>query len=132
MHQIDDKRLEECRKFLTHPTPIRTREELLEIVRDLLWAVEELQLRRLQERTPVETGEDNRLHYLFGSDEAVVKFVDEHKIPIDGWAVATAENLLNVIPQMVRARKLDGADEKLWKEWEEVCRTYESPVGGSA
>jgi hypothetical protein len=129
MHQIEDKRLEECRKFLVAPGPVKSREELLEIVRDLTWAVEELQLRRLQERTRLTPEKDERPYLLFGSDEAVLKFVetqvDTTQSGVD-WKQANEETLRNVLPRSVRARKLDGADEKLWQDWEELCRTYES------
>lgn len=132
MHQIEDKRLEECRRFLVHPGPPKSREELLDLVRDLIWAVEELQFRRLQERTPVKIEEDNRPYLLFGSDEAILQFVEEHELPDDQWAQCTDTHLLNVLPRSVRARKLDGADETLWNKWEELCRTYDAKPEGNA
>lgn len=132
MHVIEDKRLEECRKFLVLPGPPKSREELLEIVRDLTWAVEELQLRRLAERTPIEQKEDNRPYLLFGSDDSMIQFVGEHELKDDQWHEATEKLLVNILPRSVRARKLDGADEALWKQWEELCRTYDAKPEGNA
>lgn len=132
MHQIEDKRLEEVRKFLVLPGPPKSREELLEIVRDLTWAIEELQFRRLQERTPVQLEKDDRPFLLFGSDEAVLTFVDDNKIPGERWRNGTDADLLHTLPRSVRARKLEGADEELWKKWEELCRTYDAKPEGNA
>lgn len=132
MHQIEDKRLEECRKFLIYPGAQKSREELLGIVRDLTWAVEELQFRRLQERTPVKLEQDDGPFFLFGSDEAVLKFVEENHLPDDRWQAATESLMVNVLPRTVRARKLDGCDENLWKRWEDLCRTYDAKPEGSA
>lgn len=56
IHKIDDRVLEDCRQFLTRPSPVRDREQLLQIVQELIWAVEELQFRRLQERANAQTG----------------------------------------------------------------------------
>lgn len=132
MHIIDDKRLEDVRKFLVHPGPPKTREELLEMVRDLTWAVEELQFRRLAERTPVKIEEDNRPYMLFGSDEAILKFVEEHKLTPENWTEASENLIRNALPRVYRTRKLDGADEALWKQWEEVCHTYDAKPEGNA
>src|SRR5215471_8709571 len=121
MHQIEDKRLEDCRKFLSLPGQKKTPNELFSIVRDLLWAVEELQFRRLEERKPATPVKDTRPYLLFGSDEAILQFVEEHKIPDDKWKQVTVEeHYRGLHPPGIRARKLDGADEKLWKEWEEI------------
>lgn len=130
MHTIDDQRLEGCRRFLTRATPVRSHDELLEIVRDLTWAVEELQFRRLQERTAVKIEPDDRPFLLFGSDEAILKFVEDSKV--EEWQAASDGILLNVLPRAWRARKLDGADEDLWKKWEELCRTYDAKPEESA
>lgn len=133
MHQIDDKTLEDCRKFLSLPGQKKTPNELFEIVRNLLWAVEELQFRRLAEKTPVVSTEDARPYLLFGSDEAVLQFVEEHKIPDEKWKqVSKEEDFRGLHPPEIRSRKLDGADEKLWKEWEGICHTYDAKPEGSA
>ena len=132
MHQIEDQRLEECRKFLVHPGPPKSREELLEIVRDLTWAIEELQFRRLAEKTPIKLEEDNRPYLLFGSDEAILKFVEENHLEDPSWRQAVKEDLDHVLPRSVRARKLDGSDEGLWKQWEDLCRTYDAKPEGNA
>lgn len=125
MHQIEDKRLEECRKFLVAPGPAKSREELLEIVRDLTWAIEELQLRRLEERTVIKL--DPKLPFLlFGNDDAILNFVEAQRIPGELWKQATSQDLVHIMPRSVKAVKLAGADEKLWQDWEELCRTYES------
>lgn len=135
MHQIDDERLEDCRKFLVRPGPPKSHDELLGIVRDLTWAVEELQFRRLQERISAKQPSQTDLprpFLLFGSDEAILKYVDEKKIPSDLWKQATADVLLNVLPRSVCAIKLEGTDEELWKQWEELCRTYDAKPEGNA
>lgn len=131
MHTIEDQRLEECRKFLVHPGPPKSREELLEIVRDLTWAVEELQFRRLAEKVLI-TPDPPKPFLLFGSDEAVLKYVDSIKIPSDRWKQATEEELRNILPRTVNAIKLEGTDEGLWKQWEELCRTYDAKPEGNA
>ena len=135
MHQIEDGRLEECRKFLVLPGPPKTREELLEIVRDLTWAVEELQFRRLNEKLAskqMSPAEPPRPLLIFGNDEAILKYVDEKKVPGDLWKQATADVLVNILPRTVHAIKLEGTDEELWKQWEELCRTYDAKPEGLA
>lgn len=135
MHQIEDQRLEECRKFLVHPGPPKSREELLEIVRDLTWAVEELQFRRLNEKLASKQtfqADPPRPLLIFGSDEAILQYVDEKKIPGDLWKQATTDVLLNILPRTVHAIKLEGTDERLWKQWEELCHTYDAKPEGSA
>lgn len=135
MHQIEDQRLEECRKFLSLPDRPREPEELMEIVRDLLWAVEELQFRRLNDKlTTTRTYQTDppRPFLVFGSDEAILKYVEEKQIPDDLWRQASAEDLGKLIPDTVHAIKLEGADEKLWRDWENLCRTYAAKTEGSA
>lgn len=134
MHQITNETLEECRQFLTRPTQIRTHEELLEIVQNLTWAVEELQLRRLAERTPVTPPVENtRPFLLFGNDEAVLKFVDQCHLPDERWKQVTSEeDFRGLHPPEIRARKLDGADEKLWQKWEELEKMYQAKPEGTA
>lgn len=129
MHQISDETLEACREFLTRPGPTKSPQELMEIVRNLTWAVEELQFRRLAEKTPIKLEEDKRPYLLFGSDDAILEFDQEHG---GEWKQATKEGLNNLHPPEWRARKLDGADEELWKNWEELCHIYESKTEGNA
>lgn len=129
MHQIPDDRLEECRLFLSRPGAQKSPQELMDIVRDLNWAVEELQFRRLAERTPIKLEEDKRPYLLFGSDEAILEYDKEHG---GEWQQATPDVVKTAHPPDWRARKLDGADEQLWKEWEELCRTYAAVPEGNA
>lgn len=134
MHQISDKRLEECRKFLRHPAPKKTPEELIGLVEDLAWAIEELQLRRLEEKESFtfEPVDGSRSMLIFGSDEEILKYVEEKKITNDSWVQATPESLRSVLPSSVCAIKLAGTNPELWKEWEQLCHTYDAEAKGNA
>jgi hypothetical protein len=124
MKQIDDQRLEECREFFARPGPQgRTPAQVGEFVRDTLWALEELQFRRLQERVKV-VPDPPKPYLLFGSDEAVLKFVEEKGLPDELWKQAAEEDVRGANPRSIHAVKLDGANESLWALWEETENLY--------
>jgi hypothetical protein len=128
MKQIEDSRLEEVREFFTRPgpTPPRTAAEIGAFVRDAIWAVEELQLRRLQERTKSVSADLPRPYLLFGNDEAILGFVEARQLPDAMWKQATKEDIETVNPRSVHAVKLEGADETIWHDWEAVEGLYKS------
>lgn len=131
MKQIEDARLEECREFFARPgpTPPRSPAEVGAFVRDTLWALEELQFRRLNEKlaeTKVFSIEVPKPYLLFGNDEAILKFVDDKKLPDDLWKQATSEDVETANPRSVHAVKLEGVDEELWATWEVVENLYKT------
>lgn len=124
MVTVEDTRLEELRKFLIGPTQMRTPEELTLIARDLIRVIESEQLRRVGER--VAFTPKPKPYALFGSTEAVLKYVEENKIPDDRWLhIDGQESIRNLLPRQVQGVQLEGTPPELWKAWEDLCKTYE-------
>lgn len=123
--RVSDSRLEELRKFLVTPKPDetpRSPEEIGLLIRDMTWAIEELQIRRVTERVVVPLPKA-RPKLIFGKDEDVLAYVEKNKP--EQWKQATESDITHAIPSMVQAIKLDSADPELWKKWEEVEQLYQ-------
>src|SRR5580692_3255481 len=122
---LTDKSLEELRKFLIEPGH-HSPEELGLITRDLIWAVEDLQLRRVNERTRIVI-DPPKPYLLFGTTEDVLATVERQKIPDANWRhVEKTEDLTHVMPRTVQGLQCTpGHAPELWKAWEELVKTYE-------
>jgi hypothetical protein len=122
--KVSDARLEELRKFLTSPGPEggRTPAEVYELIRDMTWAVEELQIRRVSERAKVDL---ERPYLLFGSEEGVLAYVEKSFKRGENWKhVSKLDELTHVLPQMVIGLRVDDANPDIWEAWREILAAY--------